>query len=111
MTTRAAWSCDVYRGAYRRIDVEYCDDVERCFPASCITTSEVKASRTSFTSLATVLTLSQCYKLHVDVEVSLLLSWLKLRSVARNIFDIQKRGCEMITHPTELDATLLMRHD
>ena len=54
---------------------------------------------------------SQCYELHVDVGVLLLLSLLTLRYVALNLLDIQKRGYEMITHPTELDATLLMRHD
>ena len=54
---------------------------------------------------------SQCYELHVDVEVLLLFRLLKLCYVALNLLDIQERGYEMITHPIELDATLLMRHD
>ena len=54
---------------------------------------------------------SQSYELRVDVGVLLLLSLLKLRYVALNLLDIQERSYEMITHPTELDATLLMRHD
>ena len=58
-----------------------------------------------------MLTLSQCYELHVDVEVVLLFSLLKLRYVALNLLEVHKSGYEIITHPTELDATLLMRHD
>ena len=54
---------------------------------------------------------SQCYELHVDVGGLLLLSLLTLRYVTLNLLDIQKRGYERITHPTELDATLLMGHD
>ena len=76
-----------YRGAYSRIDAEYCNVVERCFTTSCIT-SEIKTSRTAFTSLATVLTSSQCYELHVDVEVVLLFSLLKLRYVALNLLEV-----------------------
>ena len=54
---------------------------------------------------------SQCYELHVDGEVLLLLSLLTLRYVTLDLLGIQKHGYERITHPTELDATLLMRHD
>ena len=54
---------------------------------------------------------SQCYELHVDVGGLLLFSLLTLRYVALNLLDIQKRSYEMITHPAEFDATLLMRHD
>ena len=54
---------------------------------------------------------SRCYELHVDVDVWLLLGLLELRYVALNLLDIQERSYEMITHPAELDATLLMRHD
>ena len=53
----------------------------------------------------------QCYELQVDVGVLLLFSLLTLCYVALNLLDIQERSYEMITHPTELDATLLMRHD
>ena len=91
--------------------VEYCDVVENFLTASCVTTSAIKTLRTAFTSQATVLTLNQCYELHVDVEVLLLFRLLKLCYVALNLLDIQERGYEMITHPIELDATLLMRHD
>ena len=54
---------------------------------------------------------SQCYELHVDVEVLLLSSLLELRYVTLTLLDIQERCYEMTTHSTELDATLLMRHD
>ena len=54
---------------------------------------------------------SHCYELHVDVDGLLLLSLLQLRYVTLNLLDIQKRGYERITHPTEPDATLLMGHD
>ena len=54
---------------------------------------------------------SRCYELHVDVDVWLLLGLLELRYVALTLLDIQERSYEMITHPAELDATLLMRHD
>ena len=35
---------------------------------------------------------SQCYELHVDVGVLLLLSLLRLRYVALTLLDVQKRG-------------------
>ena len=44
--TRAAASRDVWGGAYRRVDVEYCNVVERFLRTSCITTSEIRTSRT-----------------------------------------------------------------
>ena len=44
--TRAAASRDVWGGAYRRVDVEYCNVVERFFRTSWITTSEIRTSRT-----------------------------------------------------------------
>ena len=44
--TRAAASRDVWGGAYRRVDVEYCNVVERFLRTSWITTSEIRTSRT-----------------------------------------------------------------
>ena len=35
---------------------------------------------------------SQCYELHVDVDVLLLLSLLELRYVALSLLDVRKRG-------------------
>ena len=60
--TRAAASRDVWGGAYRRVDVEYCNVVERFFRTSWTTSSEIRKSGRhvrTFTSLGRWLTTSR----------------------------------------------------